>query len=1029
MGNKKIKHWRGIPELKNKNLNKELSMKEFNNELAGENSLLNNIKKLKISRRDFLKWMGFSTLSVTLSACKGKVINSIPYIVKPESINLGSANYYSSTMYDGFDFRSVVVKTREGRPIKIKSNKNAKYFNTISARVQASLLSLYDEERFKNPYIKGHESSWKEVDKYIVDKLINITKKGKQIILLTSSLPSPSTKKLISDFSYIYPTTKNVIYDNISYSKILDVNEKILGIRGFPHYDLSKTKLIISFDADFLGDWSPLSLEKSYALRRVPNKKMLKHIQIESNMTISGANADKRIPAKPSLIEKILIELYKFLKNKNTNNKIAISIGKEINYYGSNNSVIFADGSKNLIFLALKINLLIKSNTLNKKKVILTKESNDKSFQNFLSDLEGNNIGAILIHQTNPIYSLYNEKYFKNNLLKLDISVSFSDKEDETSALTDVITPSNHWLESWGDANPITGMYTLTQPTIQPIFNTRQFEDSILKWKNMGELIMHNRNNFHKNYYDYLKNFWEIKIIPKCNNINSFNEALFNGTVETEETIKENINLKYLDNKILSDNYNDNDKSLELKLYTKISIGDGRQSNNPWLQELPDPITRSTWENYITISPFDAEKLKIKNWHVNNGAMDGNQVNIITSNYIIKNVPVYIQPGQALGSIGLSLGYGSKKGKVNKKSIGVNAYKLYYKFNNIQNNIILKKSKEIHNFSCVQLQHTMVGRTSIAKETDIYSFLNKKKEIWNEKEKIHSNNKSIPVENISIWKEHDDKSGHHFNLSIDLNSCIGCSACVIACNVENNIPVVGKDEIRKSRDMHWIRIDRYYSSKENFESLYDNKKLSQKNIGLEPKMNSYLLEPEYNPKVIFQPVMCQHCNNAPCETVCPVAATTHGKQGQNMMTYNRCVGTRYCANNCPYKVRRFNWFNYTENKEFDFHMNNDLGRMVLNPDVAIRTRGVMEKCSMCIQMTQSVILNAKKDKRKIEDGEFQTACSKSCPTNAIKFGDINNKKSEINKKLKEDRSYKLLDFLGTKPNVFYQVKIRNNSKI
>ena len=291
---------------------------------------------------------------------------------------------------------------------------------------------------------------------------------------------------------------------------------------------------------------------------------------------------------------------------------------------------------------------------------------------------------------------------------------------------------------------------------------------------------------------------------------------------------------------------------------------------------------------------------------------------------------------------------------------------------------------------------------------------------------VSKNHIEMPVTSpeVDMWQAFDRSIGHHFNLSIDLNACTGCGACVIACHAENNVPVVGKREVRKSRDMHWLRIDRYYSSKERFESDNETKEAIS---GLGDSLTTFgkMEQASANPQVAFQPVMCQHCNHAPCETVCPVAATSHGRQGQNHMAYNRCVGTRYCANNCPYKVRRFNWFLYNKNDEFDYHMNNDLGRMVLNPDVVVRSRGVMEKCSMCIQMTQKTILDAKLEGREIKDGEFQTACSKACGTGAMVFGDINDKESKVAALKDNDRMYHLLEHVGTKPNVMYQVKVRN----
>ena len=391
----------------------------------------------------------------------------------------------------------------------------------------------------------------------------------------------------------------------------------------------------------------------------------------------------------------------------------------------------------------------------------------------------------------------------------------------------------------------------------------------------------------------------------------------------------------------------------------------------------------------------------------------------------VKDVPVLIQPGQAKGSVGLSLGYGRTSGLKEEMQTGVNAYPLYQNFNSTQE-VSISKATGVHEFACVQLHNTLMGRGDIIKETTLEVFNTKDKKYWNAIPEVSLNHVETPVTSpeVDLWDSFDRSIGHHFNLSIDLNACTGCGACVVACHAENNVPVVGKTEMRRSRDMHWLRIDRYYSSEDTFSGDLEKKD----NIsGLGSSLSEFgeMENPNDNPQVVFQPVMCQHCNHAPCETVCPVAATAHGRQGQNHMAYNRCVGTRYCANNCPYKVRRFNWFLYNQNDEFDYFMNDDLGRMVLNPDVTVRSRGVMEKCSCCIQKTQKTILDAKRDGREVKDGEFQTACSAACGNGAMKFGDVNDKESEIAKLKEDDRMYHLLEYVGTKPNVFYHTKVRN----
>ena len=645
--------------------------------------------------------------------------------------------------------------------------------------------------------------------------------------------------------------------------------------------------------------------------------------------------------------------------------------------------------------------------------------------------MKAGKVGALIMSGVNPLYTLPNASDFAEGLQSTDVSVAFTMKADETALASTYIAAAPHYLESWGDVEIKKGQFALMQPTIRPLFDTRQFQDTLLKWTE-NEL----------SYSDYIKDTWNSNIL----NGESFNTALhdgvFIGTASNIEAISsDEVNTNEADNTTTTVASGGNAardlaasakaSELELTLYTKVGMGDGQQANNPWLQEFPDPITRTTWDNYLTMSAKDAEKYGVKNWHVADGGLNSNLVEL-TVNDIPVTLPVIIQPGQAVGSLGLALGYGRKDGLKREMQTGKNAYHFYKEFNPVQNNVSLSVVAGEHEFASVQMHNTLMGRGDIIRETSLEIFNTKDKKHWNAVPVVSFNHKEIPVtsENANLWEEFDRSIGHHFNLSIDLNACTGCGACVVACHAKNNVPVVGKEEVRRGRDMHWLRIDRYYSSEESFED--DNQKKEDAN-GLFGKtgVKSTLISMESaseNPQVAFQPVMCQHCNHAPCETVCPVAATSHGRQGQNHMAYNRCVGTRYCANNCPYKVRRFNWFLYNENDEFDYYMNDDLGRMVLNPDVVVRSRGVMEKCSMCIQKTQKTILDAKREGRLVKDGEFQTACSLACSNGAMTFGDINDKESKV-AKLKEDkRMYHLLESVGTKPNVIYQTKVRHTTE-
>ncbi|MCX8522507.1 TAT-variant-translocated molybdopterin oxidoreductase [Chryseobacterium formosus] len=1016
MASNKIQ-FRSIHELKDPALNGKLALKEFQEEIPVEDFAEGAEKTDGTSRRDFLKLLGFSTAAVTLAACEAPVIKTIPYVVKPHEIIPGVPNYYASTYFDGFDFASVLVKTREGRPIKIEANPIAGDLGKTNARAQASVLSLYDNDKVKQPKLDGKDETFDKVDDFVLKGLNEAQSAGKKIVLLSQSFASPTFKKLFAEFKAKYPTAELVTYDAFPYSAALDAAQEVFGQRALPVYDLKGSELVVAFQADFLGDYNAASLETSYAAARVPGATMLRHIQVESNMSLTGANSDSRYRVKPSDVNKALVEVYNaIVTGANPTSKVATEIVKELKAKGSK-AVILADGSKGAQVLAHLINQKLGSVAFTGKANFL-KEFDNARYQEFLGWVNAGQVGVLITNNVDPIYSHNKGQDFKKSLTKVPHVIAVTDKKNEMYKAAKAVIPVANWLESWGDMEPQTGVYTLMQPTIQKIYKSRQIEESLLVWKN-------GKNNAANNYYDYLKAN-SASVLSGT----SFNKALYNGIVASANATT----LSYAGGngaQAVAELGNFKASDLELVLYTKTSIGDGTQANNPWLQELPDPITRMSWDNYLTMSPKDAERLGIDNDLNARMQLDGSLVNLTVNGVKIENVPVFVQAGQADGSVGLALGYGKKDSGATADT-GVNAYPLFDGSNLVISNVTLQKTGEDHEFAGVQLQNTMMGRYDIAKEVPLADFLNvafdDEHKGWNKPLEYHTISGALPAGKIDLWDAFDDTDGPHFNLSVDLNSCTGCGACIIACQAENNVPVVGKEEIRMSRDMFWLRIDRYYSSKQDltvYDGLAQGKAVPELYGSSVLGIEGALENPAENPDVIFQPVMCQHCNHAPCETVCPVAATSHSKQGQNHMAYNRCIGTRYCANNCPYKVRRFNWFTYNLNDKFDFNMNNDLGRMVLNPDVVVRTRGVMEKCSLCIQMTQATILEAKKENRKVKDGEFQTACSKACSTGSLQFGDMNDKESHVRKIYSDNRRYHLLEEIGTKPNVFYHTKVRN----
>src|SRR6187402_1006166 len=1014
------KYWKSVEELDgNSSIVEALRNNEFVEEIPTDEFLGNEaaLSSSSTTRRDFLKYVGFSTAAASLAACEGPVHLSIPYVLQPEQIIPGVADYYATTVFDGFDFANLLVKTREGRPIKIDNNTISGAKFSANARIHASILSLYDSMRLKEPKLEGKNSSWSAVDLKIKSSLADAKAKGGQVVFLTNTLASPSTEKLIADFIAKNPNAKHVIYDAVSSSEALDAFETVYGERALVDYDFSKASLIVSVGADFLGDWQGGGYDSGYAKGRIPSgtvgkKTISKHIQLESNMTLSGAAADKRVAMSTANQKQALVQIYNIITGANVGTSLDAAFkadvtkaAQQLKASGSKGVSVSGIQDKNAQLLVLAINQVLASEAFVTSGTRQIRKGSNEKVAQLVKDMTAGSVHTLIMSGVNPVYTLADSKSFVEGLKKVKTSVSLSLKEDETASLSTIAAPVPHYLEAWGDLALTKGTYSITQPTIRPLFNTKQFQDILLSI-----------NGIPGTYYDYLKSF-SGSIIAGSSWNKVLHDGIYVGVVPTSAAGTADYNG--------AANALAQAKSVatELVLYTKTGMGDGQQANNPWLQEFPDPLTRVSWDNYVTVSNADAVKWGLSNEIVANGGLNGSYATLTANGVKLENVPVIVQPGQAVGTVGLALGYGRKAALKEEMQVGINAYALYAGFNNVQSVSIVKADGE-HEFACVQGQKTLMGRGDIIKETTLEIFNTKDAEFWNEKPVVSLDHKEVEATSVDLWGSFDRSTGHHFNLSIDLNACTGCGACVIACHAENNVPVVGKDEVRRSRDMHWLRIDRYYSSEETFDKdvfVKNNAKGLTNSIDTLTNME----DPSENPQVAFQPVMCQHCNHAPCETVCPVAATSHGRQGQNQMAYNRCVGTRYCANNCPYKVRRFNWFLYNKNSEFDYHMNDDLGRMVLNPDVNVRSRGVMEKCSMCIQMTQATILKAKNEGRAIKDGEFQTACSNACSTGAMIFGDVNDKEAAVTKLAEDERSYHLLEHVGTKPNVVYQVKVRN----
>jgi MoCo/4Fe-4S cofactor protein with predicted Tat translocation signal len=996
------KYWKSLEELKDIEGSKELTTQqepEFSIEGLTQEEVSN---KMKSNRRDFLKMLGFSVSTVALaSSCENPVRKAIPFLNKPEEVVPGVANHYASTFYDGDDYCPIVVKVRDGRPIKIEGNELSTLTEGgTSARIQASVLGLYDSYRLKHPLKGGQQTDWATIDNEITSALNGMNASGGKIVILTASVISPSMLKIFDEFKVKFPNSEVVYYDPLSYAAMRKANFETFGKDVVMRYNFADAEVIAGFNCDFLGGWlSPVEYALQYAKGRdLTNGKntISKHYQFESWMSLTGSNADIRHGIKPSDEIVVLLNLYNKIAEKSNMQAISTApspvnidqLAEELLNHQTKSLVVSGTNDLHIQTVVNAINFLLgnQGTTLGFERFSNQKRGDDGRFESLVEEMNQGRVEAMLIYGVNPAYDYYNAAKFTEGLKKVKLSVSFGDAPDETTKLCTFACPDHHYLESWGDAEPYHGIYSLTQPTIHPIFDTRQAADSLLKW-------MGNPTDFHS----YIKKYWEENLYSKQSEYLTFNDywnhTLQKGVfeIQLEPYACPLYNFDYLNSLVPSMPAGKTVSGIEMTLYEKVGIGSGKQANNPWLQELPDPITKAVWDNYICLSPT---------WARENGFEYEDVVKINGS----MELPVLLQPGQPFGTASVALGYGRTDGGKVANNLGKNAFALAGFMNGSKqyavSGITIENTGETYPIATTQTHHSMEGRPLI-RETVLGKW-QQDPESGNELHRI------TEEKSVSLYKKpHYDS--FHWELAIDLNKCIGCSACVVACQAENNVAVVGKEEVKKKRIMHWIRIDRYFST------------VSPDKLGDEEFLN---LEPD-NPEVFHQPVMCQHCDNAPCENVCPVAATPHSKEGLNQMAYNRCIGTRYCMNNCPYRVRRFNWHRYTDNDKFDYNFNDKLSKMVLNPDVVVRERGVVEKCSMCVQRIQEKKLLAKNENRMLEDGEINVACAQACPTKAIVFGDTNDKESRVSKLFDNGRRYQLLEELHTLASVGYLTKVRN----
>ena len=963
----------------------------------------------KWARREFLKLMGASMALTTAAGCiRRPVQKMVPYTKQPEEVTLGVSNWYTSTYFDGQEGLGLLVKSREGRPVHIQGNPSHPLNKgAVSTRAQASLLSLYDPERLKAPVRNLFNEkktnketvsvSWEDLDK----KALAEIQKG-SVYILSGNIASPATQAVIDDFGKAFGS-QHVVWEPLAHDDISEGQKASYGEALVPAFRFDKANIIVSIDADFLGAWlTPVAFTRQYAAGRKNIEKMNRMYSFDSTYSLTGANADVRFKIKPSqqltVVMGLISEVHALKGGSDSSKSATASYANAASQLGisetsfkkvaadlvknAGESLVVTGGiqtkTEDSLQLQIAVNYL-NSILGNEGKTVLAKAGNASlkaSYEGITDLIRKMNAGAVktlIIYRSNPLYALSKDLGFAEALKKVEMVIYAGDKMDETAAHAQLIAVDNHALETWSDAEFADGIYSVHQPLIRTMYDTRSFQLSLMTWAFMANKGP-KRLTTYETFYDYLRAFWKEDMAPKLAKGKDFetfwNELLQKGVHGDLGNSSARAFKAEAFNQIKRKNSTD---GLELALYPTVQLGDGTLANVAWLQELPDPVTKIVWDNYACVSIKTAESLKLK---------EGDLVEVKIGEKKL-NIPAHIQPGLHDEVVAIAVGYGRQSaGKVGN-SIGQDAYVL----STLKNNDVLfsglkveiKKTGAHYQLVTTQGHDSMEGRQIVVTATN--------KDYQQQKDaNIHHHH------TWSIWSGHQ-YNGHKWGMALDLNSCTGCSACMTACQSENNIHVVGKKYVMQGREMHWIRIDRYYTGDVE------------------------------NAETVFQPVMCQHCDNAPCETVCPVVATVHSSEGLNEMIYNRCVGTRYCSNNCPYKVRRFNWFNYAKLIEKPMHM-------ALNPEVGVRTRGVMEKCTFCVQRIKEGKNKAKYDNRPLKDGDIKVACETACPADAITFGDLNDENSRVGKIFKtEPRSYALLEEWHAKPSVRYLSKIRNNDAV
>ena len=953
-----------------------------------------------LDRRDFLKLMGASLALAGLSGCLSSAPaptdeKIVPYVTQPEDIVPGRPLFFATGMNLGGFARGLLVESHMGRPIKIEGNpQHPASLGASDVFMQASILNLYDPDRSQAVSNAGIISSWNTFVSALNAQLeIQRSKQGEGLRLLTETVTSPTLASQLKQLLARFPKAKWHQYDGAGRDVLYEGARLAFGEAVETLYRFDRADIVLSIDSDFLF-FGPASIRyaRDFANKRRidgPKAAMNRLYSIETTATVTGAMADHRLPLAPSAIEAFAKRIAGALGVKVGDGKAELAaqdepwvraLVRDLQQHHGRSIVIAGDQqSADVHKLAHAMNEALENVA---KTVVYTDPvaanpiNQAQSLQELARDVQSNSVEVLIIVGGNPVYTAPADLDFGRLLVKSNFAVHLSQYEDETSSLCHWHIPEAHYLESWSDARAFDGTATIIQPLIAPLYGGRTAH----------ELLAAVMDQPDRGSYDIVRDYWREQSGGKDFELfwrTAVHDGIVAGTALPPKTIKLKPNsTSEAGRSTPSSVQAQNQNSLEIIFRPDPTVLDGRFANNGWLQETPKPLTKLTWDNAVLLSPATAERLGLSRTIGTTGGEHGTiYADVVEVSFQGRQVraPAWILPGHADDCLTVHLGHGrTRAGRVGN-GVGFNANALRtvetpWRGSGVE----IHKTGDQYPLACTQFHHLMEGRDLVRAAT---------LERYHQNPNFARDGKEDSPAHPSLYPGFEYE-GYAWGMAIDTHSCIGCNACVVACAAENNTPVVGKKEVMRGREMHWIRIDRYYKGSLD------------------------------SPEMFHQPVPCMQCENAPCELVCPVGATVHSQEGLNDMTYNRCVGTRYCSNNCPYKVRRFNFFQYAD-------FTTPSLKLLHNPDVTVRSRGVMEKCTYCVQRINHAKIEAEKEDRKVRDGEILTACQQACPTQAIVFGDINDPNSRVSKLKALSLNYSLLADLNTKPRTTYQAKLTN----